>query len=149
MNSTQHAISVLSASLANTVQKALAAQRNYSETLTEQSVRNGTAAGFVELDGEGESTVAITFPIRFIEKPIFTVGLELADNVWLSFGNFPIWSATIGGWTTAPADNEPLIVGALIGIYVSGAARSILHYQFQGRSLTNPSGGQISVGSIL
>lgn len=149
MNSTQHAISVLSSSLSNTVQRALAAQRSYTETLDEQSVRNGTAAGFVELEGEGESTVEITFPIRFIEKPIFTVGLELAENVWLSFGSFPLWSATIGGWTTVAAENEPLIVGALIGVYVNGAARSILHYQFQGRSLTNPSGGQISVGSIL
>lgn len=149
MNSTQHAISVLSAGLASSVQRALANQRNYTETLSEQAVRDGTAAGFVELEGEGESTVEITFPIRFIEKPIFTTGLELADNVWLSFGSFPLWSATIGGWTTAPAENEPLIIGALVGVYVTGAARSILHYRFQGRSLTNPSGGDTTMGSIL
>lgn len=148
MNSTQHAISVLSASLANSVQRALHAQRVYTETLDEQNVRNGAATGFVDLDGEGESVIEITFPVRFLEKPLFTPGLELGENTWLRYGQFPDWSATIGGWTTVPSDGDPIYTGALIGVVVTGAQKSILHYRFEGQSYTNPTGNSLSLGDL-
>lgn len=149
MNSSQHALAVLSASISNSVQRALQAQRVYVENLDEQSVRDGAAVGMVELDGEGESVIEIAFPIKFLEKPIFSAGLELGDSVWLRYGQFPIWSATVGGWSTTPADGDPIYVGAVLGVVVSGAARSVLHYRFEGRSLTNPSGDALSMSATL
>lgn len=150
MNTAAHARAVLASSISNTMQATFAAYRTHVENLEEQAMRDGAVCGYAELDGEGESVIEVNFPIAFAEKPLFTAGLELADNVWLKWTSFPQWSATVGAWTTSPADGEPLYTGAIIGAVVSGAARSILHYRFQARSFTSPTGASaLNLDSIL
>lgn len=131
------------------MQRAIRDQRNYVEALGEQRIRDGHVQGFLNLATAGEIVATVTFPISFLERPLFTSGLELADNTWLVDGNFPIWSATVGSWTTRKAADTTLYIGATIGIVVIGAPRSVLHYSFAARSLTVSTGTNTSVGSTL
>lgn len=149
MTSLAHARSMLSSTISAGMQDALRAHRAYIETLAEQSVRDGSAVGFIQIDGVGESVVEVTFPIKFLEKPSFTAGLELGENTWLRWGGFPQWSATVGSWITEPADGGPLYVGALLGVLTSGTTKSVLHYRFEAQSFTNPVGASYAVGATL
>jgi hypothetical protein len=149
MDSAIHARSVLAAAITKSVQEAIRTQHVYKETLAEQSIRDGAVVGTTVLEGEGESLIEIPFPVTFLEKPVFTAGLETAENVSLQWGNFPVWSATVGAWSTEPAENEPLYTGAFIGVFVLGPARSILHYRFEGQSATNPTTGSLNIGVPL
>lgn len=144
-----HAQVRLSSVISQSLRTALRTHRNYVETLAEQSVRDGSAVGFVAISGEGESVAEIQFPIKFLEKPVFTVGFELADNVPLEWGSFPQCSATVATWMIEPPDISPLYVGAIVGIVTSGVSRSVLHYRFEARSFTNPVGAELSVGALL
>lgn len=145
MISPEHAGATLSQALGQAIQRTQFQHRRYVETMADQSMRDGTSVGTVEIDGEGEAVIDITFPITFSEKPIFTAGLELGDNAWLQYGSFPVWSATVGLWHTVPADGDPLYGGATVGVVVLGAPRSILHYQFQAQSFTHSVGGSTSL----
>lgn len=147
--SAAHARSVLAAAVNRSLQEAIRAQHVYKETLAEQSVRDGAVVGTTILEGEGESLIEVPFPVKFLEKPIFTAGLETADNVSLQWGNFPVWSATVGAWATEPAENEPLYTGAFIGVFVLGPPRSILHYRFEGQNFTNPTTDSMNVSVTL
>jgi hypothetical protein len=138
VNSIEHAQAMLNQAVARSLQQGQQQYRRYTETMADQSMRDGATVGTVTIDGEGEAVVDVTFPITFSEKPIFTAGLELGDNTWLQYGTFPIWSATVGVWRTTPAEGSPLYVGATLGVVVLGVPRSILHYRFQALSFTNP-----------
>lgn len=130
----------------------MAARRSYVENLAEQAVRNGQLQGFVQLDGSGETDVQVTFPLEFLEKPIFTYGHELAPNQSPERGAFPIASATVLSWVTrrTPGDNFTY-VGANLGVVVLGQSDmvSILHYCFQGQSFSGPTGDNTSVTGRL
>lgn len=143
------AVQALASMMNASVQRAIRDQRNYVETLAEQAVRDGHVHGFIKLPSDGESIVKVQFPISFAEKPLFTCGLEMDDNAWVSQGSFPIYSATVISWTNRrPADTE-LFVGASLAIVTVGAMRSILHYSFEGQVLTSPVGTEQSVSSSL
>lgn len=139
----------LSAAINAGMQSALRSERAYVAIRAGQAVRDGAAVGFVELDGDGESVAEISFPLKFIEKPIFTAGLELGENAWLRYGTFPSWSATVGAWLTEPAPGQPIHTGAIIGIYVAGAPKAILHYRFEARSFVSPVGASVSLAPPL
>lgn len=143
-----HAISVLAAHLGAALQRSIRNQRTYVETLSEQTVRDGTVQGTVDVT-EGELVATVTFPISFLEKPIFAPGLELADNAWLQFGSFPHWSATVADWVTHTTADSTLYTGARLGILVIGVPNAIVHYSFFGRSLTTAGTVGSSIGSPL
>lgn len=149
MNTTAHAEALLASTFSRSLEQNLQRHRAYVENLGAQAVRDGAATGFIDVEGQGECTANISFPVRFLEKPVFSFGLELAENVWLQWGSFPEYSVTVGAWTTEPADGEPLYVGALLGIFVAGVDRSIVHYRFTGRSLTNAGRASMNIGAVL
>jgi hypothetical protein len=145
----KHALNQLASVIHQTINDTIRTNRSYTETLGEQAVRDGSAVGHVSVEGAGESTAVITFPIVFVEKPVFTAGLELGENVALVQGSFPTWSATVRSWQTRTQQNTPLYVGATLGIVVNGVAKSILHYRFEARSFMNPVGPETSVTATL
>lgn len=149
MTSPLHAQSVLAGRISSVIQQSINSQRRYTETLSEQAVRDGACLGFVELEGSGEAIVDIEFPLRFLERPLFTAGLELRDNQWLTWGAFPTWSATVSKWVTETAGETRLYVGAALAVVTFNADRADLHYSFKARSLTSPSGPPTSVGSTM
>lgn len=143
------AVTALATQINSNIQRSIRDQRNYIETLAEQTIRDGHVHGFIDLASDGEVIAEIKFPIAFMEKPVFTYGLELGKNLWFSYGQFPIHSATVGRWTIQRPADSTLYVGAAIGIVVIGAARSILHYSFEGRSFTVPTGTETTVSTPL
>lgn len=149
MTSNAHAQTLLANAFATVVQRSIQDRRTYVEIQDAQRMRDGASHGFVELEGAGESIVDVTFPIRFAEPPIFTAGLELRGNAWLEWGSFPIWSATVAYWHTENVATSTLYVGATVGVVTFNAARSLLHYSFQGRSFTNPVDSSTSVSQVL
>jgi hypothetical protein len=143
------AVNALATQINQSMQRAIRDQRNYVETMAEQTIRDGHVHGFIELASAGEFVASVRFPISFMEKPLFTYGLEMGDNTWLAQGDFPIHSATVTSYSIQrPADSQ-IYVGASLAIVVIGAARSFLHYSFEGRTFTVPTGTELTVGTPL
>jgi hypothetical protein len=149
MSDIHHAVNVLASQFNSTIQRAVRDQRIYVESLEAQQVRDGQVHGYVEIASAGECVVDIEFPIMFIDKPLFTVGLELGENTFFTYGHFPTWSATVGSWQTTQFGDMTVYVGAQLGVVIFESARSILHYSFQGRSFTTPTAVEASIGGTL
>ena len=149
MASPQHAVNLMAGQINAAMQRAIRDQRNYTETLAEQTVRDGNVHGFLELASSGEHLVDVTFPLYFVERPLFTSGLELGGNAWLTYGSFPVWSATVGGWRTEKVGDSTLYSGARLGVVVFQNPSTVLHYSFQGRTLTVPTGTEHAVSAPL
>lgn len=146
---TSTAVNALATQINASMQRAIRDQRTYVETMAEQTIRDGHVHGFIELASDGEFVATVQFPISFAEKPLFTYGLEMGENTWLSEGNFPIHSATVASYAIQRPADSTLYVGATIGIVAIGAPRSILHYSFEGRTFTVPTGTELAVGTPL
>jgi hypothetical protein len=143
------AVNALASQIHASIQRSIRDQRTYVETMAEQTIRDGHVHGFIELASSGELVADVRFPISFAEKPLFTYGLEMGDNTWLAQGDFPIHSATVTRYTTQRPADSVIYVGASLGIVVIGAARSILHYSFEGRTFTVPTGTELTIGTPL
>lgn len=143
---------VASSRISTGLQRVVASHRNATERLEEQVVKNGSVHGFIEIEDYGETLVEVSFPVIFLEKPVFTYGHELADNVWPVDGSFPVASSTVISWVMReyPGDRR-FFTGANIGITVFGhkGMRSVLHYVFAGQTFTNPSVTDPSIGGSL
>lgn len=149
MTSYHHAQVRLAQQINTTIQRSVQDHRRYIETLSEQAVKDGGCVGFVELDGSGEFLLEIEFPLLFVERPIFNAGLELTGNQQLDWGALPTWSATVTAWTTDTVAENDLWIGATLAIVTFNTLKADLHYSFEARSLTNPTGPNDSVGQTL
>jgi hypothetical protein len=147
--STSSAVNALATQINQSMQRAIRYQRAYVETMAEQNIRDGHVHGFIQLASAGELVATVNFPIAFLERPLFTYGLEMGDNTSFAQGDFPIHSATVAGWNFLRPADSTLYVGATLGIVVFGAQRSILHYSFEGQTFTVPTGTELSVGTSL
>jgi len=145
-----HASVLLSNQLSASLQKVMQKRRLYVDSIAQNAVRDGTVQGFVGVD-IGESVATVTFPVVFTQRPVFTSGLELPGNEWLTYGSFPLWSATIAAWNTVTLGDELGYRGATIGVvlFADTTENADLHYSFAGRSFTNPVGTDDSVGAVL
>jgi hypothetical protein len=136
----------VSSRLALSLQRFTQSNRSYTESLADQRVRDGAALGFIEIDTAGESVATIGFPMLFVERPVFTYGLELGESSYLAAGSFPIVSACVASWTTKDQGLSTMYAGATVGILVTGpTGKAILHYSFQARSYVNPVGATTSM----
>ena len=146
-----HSTTLLAAQINRSLQRAVVARQAYVDNIENQTIKNGNIQGFVAIDAAGEAVVTVTFPYELLELPLFHPGLSLADNNWLTDGNFPMWSATVVNWITVPAGESIAYVGAVIGIVVigPGSMKSILHYSFQAQAYTNPTGANQTVTGAL
>lgn len=144
-----HAMQMLATQINTSMQRAIRDQRKYVETLAEQTMQDGHVHGFIDLASDGEVMVSVNFPLSFMEKPLFTYGLEMAENAWISHGSFPIHSATVTSWATRRPADTTLWVGASLGVVTVGAMRSILHYSFEGCAYTPPVGTELSASTPL
>jgi hypothetical protein len=143
-------IANLARTLLSTIDGQVQRRADYGEHLAEQRVKNGSVHGFAEIRGSGESLVDLSFPIDFLEKPLFTAGLELGDNTWPTSRQFPMWSATIVDWVEVDdGESAPLHTGATVAVVTNnvGDGIVILHYSFAGRTSATSSG--LDVGGAL
>lgn len=143
-----HAQATLASAVRSTISQALRDAYVRNETLNEQTVKDGTAVGFVDIEGAGEILVEISFPLQFFEKPIFTCGFELRDT-FTEYGAFPEWSATVTTWRTRTDNDTLFYTGAVVAVRTFNTTHSTLHYSFGARAFTNPSGPDTSVEATL
>lgn len=97
--------------------------------------------GVVKVQGSGEVTSDLTFPIRFVEKPTFTFGGELVSGHSPGEGIYPVVSGVIVGWDLdQPAEHVTHYLGTSIAIVTIGKEDQELwfHFSFFGRAMVNP-----------
>lgn len=105
------------------------------------SGRDHFVQGHLTLAGAGEASIEVRFPVWFIEKPIFTFGGELAEGESPTQTKYPTISAVVLRWILQeyPGDIH-YWSGAILGAVSTGIPEQnlVLHWQFQGRALRNP-----------
>lgn len=96
--------------------------------------------------GVGEAIIEIPFPVLFVERPGFTSGFSLDENVSPQLTNFPTYSAVVVQWvrqpkkTTSDNANSFLYAGAILSVRLTGdvSQRATLHTRFEGKAMRNP-----------
>jgi hypothetical protein len=117
------------------------------ELLTGSTAGESIVKGKIKINGGGDAEADINFPVWFIESPHMTFGGEVSGSVDLTLGSFPIISAIVGRWTIKELDStetrtfgRKFYTGCQLLISVDGTTDVIIHYQFTGTSITNPTG---------
>ena len=118
---------------------------------TQKSVtgRPHAVIGQVFLGTTGETIVDISFPVRFLERPVFTPGGQLGEGSRLTRGAFPVVNAVVLSYETDTKADEGVVsgpakyyTGAKLGITAQGLSDQsfYLDYRFEGTALVNPTG---------
>lgn len=99
--------------------------------------------GFVKVNGPGEATFTVDFPVLFSELPIIASGFHLADGQVLEAGNFP--TVSIGAHKYTFEERLPGVryyKGAICVIVATGHTdmKMTAHYTFEGTALVGPAG---------
>lgn len=95
---------------------------------------------FMEVSGDGESTVDVNFPVAFSEYPSCYMGGALAPGQVLVATNFPWCSVMVAAWKTDIKNGHLYYIGATLVLVVGGPTSQvcILHYHAEGKALQNP-----------
>lgn len=82
------------------VQRGLQQHQNDRDRIDRQSVKLTKVTGRVRIIGNGETSIAITFPVTFTDRPAFSSGWELAENQVsvLVGGSLPTVVTGLAGW---------------------------------------------------
>lgn len=116
------------------------------ETINARSLADMAAAetkldGEVRINGSGESTVPITFPVLFTEKPHLSFGAELIEGDALTVGFMPTISVVILGWITQESPpSSRFYRGAKLGVVTTGVRhqKMVVHWHLNGVAMANP-----------
>lgn len=131
------------------------AQRKKSEEANQTDVLGveHVLKGRSQLQGAGEATISITFPVTFIEPPILTASYTLAEGSVLEAGQFPIASIGVAAWgpngegpempDATDGQNYSLrtyYTGAMLACVVTGPSvqNAYVNWVFMGIAITNP-----------
>lgn len=95
---------------------------------------------FLNVNGAGETTVNLNFPILFQERPALSCAGELAEGSVLQAGSFPWCSAMVASWVTEERNGQTYYTGAKVAVVVGGPSRqkSIVHMNVEGKALQSP-----------
>lgn len=124
------------------VARGLEARRTQVERIEGMAGQVTTVHGFIELEGAGELTIPVKFPIRFIEKPSFSFGAEMAENEQIVVKKFPTCSGVVLTWAFGVREDtgDRYYDGCTLIVVTTGqeTQRMIFHYQMEGKALRNP-----------
>lgn len=100
-----------------------------------------TLTGFVTIQGAGETTVDVTFPVWYIEEPGMFFGGSLGPNQSTEGGNLPTVSVVVLFWRTTFVDPSTYYNGARLAVVTTGRGDQEMkvHWHAEGRAITNPS----------
>lgn len=100
------------------------------------------------VDGSGEASADIVFPVKFIERPNISFGGELHLDTNPVAGQFPTISVVVNRWITDPpaaltytvATLKLYFVGAQLLVVTTGptSQRMWVHWTAKGRAIINP-----------
>lgn len=100
--------------------------------------------GQVPIDGAGEVTFNVVFPVKYIEKPLMTSGWDMDGESDAITGNYPTVSIGTVDWKYEDFDDEYGMywVGAVVAVRTTGQTglRIYANYIFEGKALLNPVG---------
>lgn len=130
-----------SLSVARAMQSALQNRDDVNTRLSDQSPKDAHVRGRVQLNGAGETHSEVSFPIKFVDEPIFTYGGSMGDNQSAGTGGVPTAAATVMEWITlVRPGNRKYYIGARLGIVTTGPSdmQYLLHYEFKGDAFREP-----------
>jgi hypothetical protein len=120
------------------IQRALNQRRAKEASMNEFGVQQFNLSGQLKISGAGETSVEVKFPVRFLEKPMFSCGWELEGNQDLVHGAFPGGHCVVYQWiyTDVPAAQHRFFTGAKLAIQTRGTNHQnmFLVYHFSGLS---------------
>lgn len=102
------------------------------------------------LDGSGETTKDLKFPVNFIEKPLFYAGFEMDTSSAPVDGAFPLATATAFNWVIKEPDldNNALnlrkyFTGVSVAVVCVGSPNQKVwvNWMAVGKAITNPLSG--------
>lgn len=96
----------------------------------------------------GETTVDVSFPVTFTERPAMTFGGELDVNEFVEANHFPTISGVVVVWRKAHEDRvggglqaPGWYVGATVAVVASGRSGGFkvwLHWRAEGKAMRDP-----------
>lgn len=123
----------------NLISKLQRSKSNYLR-VQDQLANVHTVNGLFMVDGSGEATATIAFPIKFMERPLINFGGELNPNSTVTAGNFPTISVVVGSWTLEGPPEKRYFTGATLLVRTTGPdlQKMWIHWSAVGKAITNP-----------
>lgn len=132
-------------------QATLEDRRGTVNRVESMSGRPHRVQGHFTMNGAGEASIEVRFPVWFIEKPIFTFGGEMVEGESPTQTQYPTISVVVHRWILQeyPGDIH-YFSGAILGPVSTGteAQKLLVHWQCEGKALRNPtsdSGGDTNM----
>lgn len=125
----------------NDVGSALELRRGEVERQTAAQAQYFKVSGEIEINGSGEATISVAFPVLFVDKPSFSFGAELGAGEPLAAGNLPTGSLCVAQWGEQARDDGTIIYsGATFAVVSTGppGQTMILQWHMEGIGLRGP-----------
>lgn len=116
-------------------------RRGEVERINNTGAQYFVVSGEVEVDGVGNASANVIFPVLFTSKPRFHYGHELVPGQQVVLGNFPECSVTVTSWDFSVRDDgSNLYSGANFGIVTYGPTTQtmIIQWHMDGVGLRGP-----------
>lgn len=124
------------------IQRGLQNRRSEHDLIQDRGVKDFRVSGRVQVIGDGESSVEITFPVTFAERPGFSYGWELADyqRDRLVGGQLPTASIGVARWERdEKVTGIYVYTGAVLTIVTVNNPRYVwVHWHMEGKAYQNP-----------
>lgn len=98
-------------------------------------------AGEIRVNGAGESSLPITFPVKFTEKPLLTFGAEVIEGDAIRSGFMPWANVIVLSWITEEIPPVTrLYTGANLGVVSGGVPhqKMAIHWNLSGKAVADP-----------
>lgn len=136
-------------SLPTAVQRQSEARRGEVDRIQGLEAKHVRLLGEVPIEGAGEVTFTVNFPVRYIEKPLMTAGWDLDGESSVVTGSYPTVSIGTVDWEMEDEDDDygQYWTGALVAVKTTGPSdmRIYANYIYEGMALLNPVGSSKQV----
>lgn len=130
----------------------LEARRGAANRLESITGKVHSIQGWFTLKGSGEALLDVSFPVWFLERPLFTFGAEMAADQVLTVGSYPTISVIVHRWAMKDFPGGVSYWKGATLIAVSGGSDEqalLVHWQVQGKALRNPSGQTLTADGTI
>lgn len=110
--------------------------------LASVAASQAVSSHLIPVNSAGEAMESVRFPVKFLDMPMFTFGLQLQEGEGVIPGRRPSGSAYVESWITEERLPHTIFyVGAVIVGILEGPSfqKIIMNASFTGLALTNPS----------
>lgn len=128
-------------------------RRGEVERIIADQIAPTRVSGFELIQGAGEVAFDVHFPIWFVEKPAMSFGGELDDTQPLTEKKYPTVSVVVFRWEKKLTDRPGggYFTGATLAVVTTGPndLNMTVHWQAEGKAMTNPAQPDLSLGGAL